>query len=342
MIPVSQTCSTSTSRSGPDDWGRRVRTIPLMLAATGLGLLACPLVVAVAAIGTSPAAGTGCRACGSPCSCCSTGSTTASRSSSPPCTGSSPGSAPGWTSRRRSNGIDGFNDGRSTCSPAVPSSSSASLRARSGCGRRLPHRSRHRAVPARQHHRCLAADAALPAPRPPHPVVIMAELLADPGFDLIYARTGSVFITRDSGPDALAAVRRMAPLRRSEHGDGDLPQGRLYRPDRLARALARLQAENRAGRTNSATLRHVPPRPGGVLASSTRSPATSWSSPMPASTATRAPRPSPARSRSPTRSGSAPGASRADIPDGDDDRIAWLDEQWRALDDWIAGGDPSR
>jgi hypothetical protein len=32
--------------------------------------------------------------------------------------------------------------------------------------------------------------------------VIMAELLADPGFDLIYGRTGSVFIPRDNGPEA--------------------------------------------------------------------------------------------------------------------------------------------
>ena len=32
--------------------------------------------------------------------------------------------------------------------------------------------------------------------------VIMAELLADPGFDLLYRRTGSVFIPRDNGPES--------------------------------------------------------------------------------------------------------------------------------------------
>jgi hypothetical protein len=39
--------------------------------------------------------------------------------------------------------------------------------------------------------------------------VIMAELLADPGFELIYRRTGSVFIPRDNGPEAVALLQHL-------------------------------------------------------------------------------------------------------------------------------------
>ena len=59
--------------------------------------------------------------------------------------------------------------------------------------------------------------------------VIMAELLADPGFDLIYARTGSVFIPRDNGPEALAMVREMGKNIDSTTGVVIFPEGRLFR-----------------------------------------------------------------------------------------------------------------
>ena len=39
--------------------------------------------------------------------------------------------------------------------------------------------------------------------------VIMAEMLADPGFDLIYGRLGSVFINRDRGTRAQAAIQSL-------------------------------------------------------------------------------------------------------------------------------------
>ncbi|MEZ5227737.1 MAG: 1-acyl-sn-glycerol-3-phosphate acyltransferase [Acidimicrobiales bacterium] len=71
--------------------------------------------------------------------------------------------------------------------------------------------------------------------------VMMAELLADPGFDLIYTRTGSVFIDRDDRPAAVAAVRQLGAAAFEGRPTVIFPEGRLFRPGRLGRALAQLQ-----------------------------------------------------------------------------------------------------
>ncbi len=97
--------------------------------------------------------------------------------------------------------------------------------------------------------------------------VAMEELLTDPGFDLFYVRTGSVFIQRDDGPAARAAC---VALGRSLT-DGALglifPEGRLFRPERLVRSLERLAESDPDRAERLAGLRHVlPPRPGGTLA----------------------------------------------------------------------------
>ena len=60
--------------------------------------------------------------------------------------------------------------------------------------------------------------------------VIMAELLADPGFDLIYSRTGSVFIPRDNGPDARAMIRELAAGVDAKTAVIIFPEGRLFVP----------------------------------------------------------------------------------------------------------------
>lgn len=168
--------------------------------------------------------------------------------------------------------------------------------------------------------------------------VIMAELLADPGFDLLYSRTGSVFIPRDNGPEALALVRKVGEEVDSTTAVVIFPEGRLFRPERLERASARLRTENpdRAARLSS--LRHVlPPRPAGVLAlieSITAdvvviahvgldqySSFTDLAKAVPL--------------RDPIRI-SARRVRRDELPDGARQQIAWLDEQWLILDDWIA------
>lgn len=96
--------------------------------------------------------------------------------------------------------------------------------------------------------------------------VIMAEMLADPGFDLIYARTGSVFIPRDNGPEALEMVRGLADDVDDTTAVVIFPEGRLFRRDRLERAMARLATDHPDRAERLGPLAHVlPPRPGGVL-----------------------------------------------------------------------------
>ncbi len=97
--------------------------------------------------------------------------------------------------------------------------------------------------------------------------VIMAELLADPGFDLLYQRTGSVFIVRDGAPDT---TERLSPLGEglNEHTVAVIfPEGRLFRPALLTRNLERLATTNpvRAKRLEGLS-RLLPPRPAGLLA----------------------------------------------------------------------------
>jgi 1-acyl-sn-glycerol-3-phosphate acyltransferase len=99
--------------------------------------------------------------------------------------------------------------------------------------------------------------------------VIMAEMLADPGFDLLYGRLGSVFISRDDGARARAAIGAMAASARNVDGDdvaiGIFPEGRLFRPAVRDRSLARLADTDPVRAERLAGLRHVlPPRPGGL------------------------------------------------------------------------------
>lgn len=97
--------------------------------------------------------------------------------------------------------------------------------------------------------------------------VVMAELLADPGFDLIYHRTGSVFIPRDDGPAAVDAVRSMAAGADGRTALIIFPEGRLFTPRVLERALKRLADTDpeRAERFSDVTS-VLPPRAGGFAA----------------------------------------------------------------------------
>lgn len=168
--------------------------------------------------------------------------------------------------------------------------------------------------------------------------VIMAELLADPGFDLIYSRTGSVFIPRDNGPEAIAAVRQLGRSIDERTAVVIFPEGRLFRPDRLERAKTRLELENPTRAARLDPLRHVlPPRPGGVLALIDTVDAdivvithtglddyTSF-----AQLAQAVPLRNPIRV-------TAWRVPADHIPATDVARIAWLDEQWLLVDDQVA------
>ena len=96
--------------------------------------------------------------------------------------------------------------------------------------------------------------------------IIMAELLADPGFDLLYGRLGSVFIPRDGGPSATTAITDMVRGADPATAYVLFPEGRLFRPDVLDRSIGRLATTDpeRAGRLGGLT-HLLPPRPGGML-----------------------------------------------------------------------------
>ena len=94
--------------------------------------------------------------------------------------------------------------------------------------------------------------------------VIMAELLADPGFDLLYQRAGSVFIPRDKSPDARSLVAAVAAQLPERSVAVIFPEGRLFRPDLLAGYLAKLADRDPLRAARLAGLRHLlPPCPGG-------------------------------------------------------------------------------
>lgn len=163
----------------------------------------------------------------------------------------------------------------------------------------------------------------------------MAELRADPGFDLIYARTGSVFIARDNGPEARSRVAGLGNGADSRTALVIFPEGRLFRPDRRERSLARLRERDPdRARDLAGTTHVVPPRPGGVCALLDACPdadvvviAHSGLDHYPTFRAL-------ARSaplRYPVRV-TAWRVAAADIPTGDDKRTAWLDDQWCRVD----------
>lgn len=166
--------------------------------------------------------------------------------------------------------------------------------------------------------------------------VIMAELLADPGFDLVYGRTGSVFVPRDDGPEALRLVSGLAGALDASTVAIIFPEGRLFRPDVLERAMARLGASNPERASRLAGLGHVlPPRPGGVLALLDALPGTD----VVVITHTGLDRfgsfAELARAvplRDPIRV-TAWRVPANDVPAAPEERIAWLDTQWRRVDE---------
>ncbi len=168
--------------------------------------------------------------------------------------------------------------------------------------------------------------------------VIMAELLADPGFDLIYSRTGSVFIPRDNGPEAIGMVRTIGRDVDATTAVVIFPEGRLFRPDRLERALGRLTLGNPERAARLSSLRHVlPPRPGGALALIDAFPADvvviAHHGLDQYASFTALARAVPLRSPIDVTAWRIP---IAEIPTDELGRIAWLDEQWVLVDEWIA------
>ncbi len=168
--------------------------------------------------------------------------------------------------------------------------------------------------------------------------VIMAEMLADPGFDLLYGRLGSVFVPRDNAPEALRALARLGASLDGRSVAVIFPGGRLFRPDLLVRAAGRLAARDPQRAVSLAGLRHVlPPRPAGLNALLDAAPTADVAviahagldaHPRFADLARAVPLRRPitvAAWRTP----------RAEIPVDPAARATWLDDQWRRVDDWV-------
>ncbi len=168
--------------------------------------------------------------------------------------------------------------------------------------------------------------------------VITAELLADPGFDLLYQRAGSVFIPRDNDPGARQKAAMVCRHLDAQTVGVIFPEGRLFRPDALERSQARLAEKDPARATRLAGLRHLlPPRPAGLSALLDAAPGTDVvvinhagfdHHPRFADLARAVPLRRPITV-------SARRIARADIPDDATERTVWLDELWCDMDRWV-------
>ncbi len=168
--------------------------------------------------------------------------------------------------------------------------------------------------------------------------VIMAEMLADPGFDLLYGRLGSEFIPRDNGPQARQAIARLAAGLDGSTVAVIFPEGRLFRPELLQAIVERLREKDRSRTARLVGLRRVlPARPGGVLELLAACPDTDvvviahvgldrFAS------FTDLARGVPLREPMQVTAWRIP---RSDVPDDAVIQVAWLDRIWCDVDEWI-------
>ncbi len=172
--------------------------------------------------------------------------------------------------------------------------------------------------------------------------VIMAELLADPGFDLIYGRIGSVFIPRDDGAAAIEAIASMTHHADDESAFIIYPEGRLFTPAVSERTMSRLAAKDPERARRLAKLdRMLPPRAGGLFALLDSIPEAdlvvvdhAGLDDLPTLTALTDSAPLDR-----TITVTARRIPRAEIPKSGDDRERWLDELWLAWNEELSGRD---
>lgn len=168
--------------------------------------------------------------------------------------------------------------------------------------------------------------------------VIMAELLADPGVDLLYGRLGNVFIPRDNGPEARMAVSALA--NGLDHSTVAIifPEGRLFQAALAQRFLAKLAVTDPLREARLAGLRHVlPPRPGGVAALLAAAPDADVVVMAHVGLDEYASFSELARQvplRTPVLV-TAWRIARADIPGDGPEQTQWLDQQWIRMDAWV-------
>jgi 1-acyl-sn-glycerol-3-phosphate acyltransferase len=170
--------------------------------------------------------------------------------------------------------------------------------------------------------------------------VLMAELLADPGFDLIYQRSGHVFIDRSNPLAAQSLVAQAAADLDRDTALVIFPEGHLYHPALRDHYLARLAAKEPERARHLAGLRHLlPPRPRGVLSLLEAVPDADVVviahagldniPPLKQIVHAGLPRSIPVHIR-------VRRISRAQIPVDPGEQVAWLDQTWNELDDACA------
>lgn len=168
--------------------------------------------------------------------------------------------------------------------------------------------------------------------------VIMAELLADPGFDLLYGRLGSVFIPRENGPEARSLIDGLGRSFNDRTVVALFPEGRLFRPEVRDRALASLAAKDPARAQRLSALEHsLPPRPGGFLALLAAAPdvdvvTINHSGLEPFARFSDLVRHVPLREPIHVDIRRTP---RAALPEDADGLTTWLDAEWVRMDAWV-------
>lgn len=168
--------------------------------------------------------------------------------------------------------------------------------------------------------------------------VVMATLRFDPGFDLIYRRTGSVFIVRNNDPRAPVIAAQVTRMLDGSTAAIIFPEGRLARPELIPAVLDRLRARDPLRADRLAGLRHMlPPRPAGLDALLDAAPGVDvvvigHAGFERIASITQLARRAPLRDPIVLR---AERIARSDVPTDDTARTEWLDALWLDLDAWI-------
>jgi 1-acyl-sn-glycerol-3-phosphate acyltransferase len=170
-------------------------------------------------------------------------------------------------------------------------------------------------------------------------IVLKDILQLDPALDLLLNRLGCCFLPAPSG-DATEVTASLGALAR-DLGAGDalllFPEGGNWTPDRRRRAIRRLQREHRAEAARAAALMTnvLPPRPGGVLACLAAHPGLDVVMVAHAGL-DRVVRFGQAWNQLPLRTPMTVRAWRAaEVPDDEDQRLAWLTLEWAVVDEWV-------
>lgn len=176
--------------------------------------------------------------------------------------------------------------------------------------------------------------------------VLTSGLQLDPCLDIVGHRLPNHFLDRRSTDRdrERAALEHLA----TGLGPGEavviFPEGGLFSPARRDRAVARLAERGSPRLATARSLRNVlPPRPAGTLALLRAAPdadvaVVAHRGFEPLASLRRLWRALPLTEPVRLRVVYHP---RATVPDDDDGRVRWLDDQWTAMDRWLSGGSPA-